>query len=183
MVGNDSIDPTIVGAGEASMNFGGFAQGPPPGWEATVLHEFGHALGFQHEHQLPVGGCDLEFRWEDDPGYQPPPISSANSSSTPSSGDRASIPCSAARPTAGHRPRWTTTSASCATPMLHDRPVRPQLDHEVLLRGLDVRDGEQSHCFSQRMPRATPLCVHLCSWVGSSVGEAVMTKGSADPGD
>lgn len=71
MVGNDSIDQTIVGAGEASMNFGGFAQGLPPGWEATVLHEFGHALGFQHEHQSPVGGCDLDFRWEDDPGYQP----------------------------------------------------------------------------------------------------------------
>jgi hypothetical protein len=70
MVGNDSIDPTIVGAGEASMNFGGFAQGLRPGWEATVLHEFGHALGFQHEHQSPVGGCDLDFRWEDDPGYQ-----------------------------------------------------------------------------------------------------------------
>jgi hypothetical protein len=53
------------------MNFGGFAVSLPQDWAATVLHEFGHALGLQHEHQHPVGGCDLDFRWEDDPGYTP----------------------------------------------------------------------------------------------------------------
>ena len=53
------------------MNFGGFAQHLPVDWAATVLHEFGHALGFHHEHQHPAGGCDLDFRWEDDLGYKP----------------------------------------------------------------------------------------------------------------
>jgi hypothetical protein len=28
-----------------------------------VLHEFGHALGFEHEHQGPPSGCSEEFDW------------------------------------------------------------------------------------------------------------------------
>src|SRR6476660_9027590 len=70
LVGTDSIDRSIVPVNEPSMNFGGFPRSLPNGWQATVLHEFGHALGFQHEHQSPIGGCDLDFRWEDDPGYE-----------------------------------------------------------------------------------------------------------------
>jgi hypothetical protein len=69
LVGKDSVDPQIVRPGEASMNFGGFHVRLPIDWRATVLHEFGHALAFEHEHQFPDGGCD--FRWEDDPGYVP----------------------------------------------------------------------------------------------------------------
>jgi hypothetical protein len=53
------------------MNFQGFAQELPDDWSATVLHEFGHALGFEHEHQSPAGPCEQEFRWNDDPGYVP----------------------------------------------------------------------------------------------------------------
>ncbi len=71
LVGNDSIDPNVAKAGEASMSFHGFDQRLPADWAATVLHEFGHALGFQHEHQNPAGHCDKEFRWSDDPGYVP----------------------------------------------------------------------------------------------------------------
>lgn len=70
LVGTDSMDPNIVSSGEASMNLRGFDRGLPPDWQAIVLHEFGHALGFEHEHQHPVGGCNSEFRWSDDPGYQ-----------------------------------------------------------------------------------------------------------------
>jgi hypothetical protein len=71
VVGTDSRDPSIVGTGEASMNFEKFDQGAPNGWEGTVRHEFGHALAAQHEHQHPTQGCDAEWRWDDDPGYVP----------------------------------------------------------------------------------------------------------------
>jgi len=68
-VGTDSTNRQILGGapGQASMNFDSFDKELPEDWEATVIHEFGHALGFEHEHQNPAGGCD--FRFEDDPGY------------------------------------------------------------------------------------------------------------------
>ena len=69
MVGRDSVNPGLAKPGEPSMNFEGFLKGLPEDWEATVLHEFGHALGFEHEHQSPVAPCETEFRWDDDPGY------------------------------------------------------------------------------------------------------------------
>jgi len=31
--------------------------------ESIILHEFGHAIGFEHEHQSPVAGCEEEFDW------------------------------------------------------------------------------------------------------------------------
>lgn len=68
-VGRDSIDNSVVKPGEESMNFAGFTDGLPQDWQGVVLHEFGHSLGFEHEHQNPMGTCDTEFRWDDDPGY------------------------------------------------------------------------------------------------------------------
>lgn len=68
-VGNDSIKSSRVKPGQASMNFEGFPDDLPTNWQATVLHEFGHALGFEHEHQSPNAPCEQEFRWDDDPGY------------------------------------------------------------------------------------------------------------------
>lgn len=70
-VGNDSVKPSLVKPGQAPMNFEGFPDELPQDWKATVLHEFGHALGFEHEHQSPEAPCETEFRWNDDPGYVP----------------------------------------------------------------------------------------------------------------
>lgn len=69
LVGTDSSNPPLAGPGEASMNLGGFHLSRPADWKGTVLHEFGHAIGFQHEHQHPAAGCDAEFRWNNDSGY------------------------------------------------------------------------------------------------------------------
>jgi hypothetical protein len=66
-VGTESRDPAIVPPGEQSMNLEKFDRGTPPDWERVVRHEFGHALGLEHEHQHPRESCD--WRWEDDKGY------------------------------------------------------------------------------------------------------------------
>lgn len=79
LVGTDSINVTIGEASErvggrahqCSLNLGGFTVSRPVGWKGTVLHEFLHALAFQHEHQNMKGECQDEFRWEDDGGYEP----------------------------------------------------------------------------------------------------------------
>jgi len=62
-----------IPVGEATMNFGWLTpQSSDAEVERVVLHEFGHALGLVHEHQLPAGGIiwdkpavynDLKFKW------------------------------------------------------------------------------------------------------------------------
>jgi hypothetical protein len=73
VVGIDSVDGIVRKPGQPSMNFGHFTENLPGDWKTTVQHEFGHALGLQHEHQAPVGGCDTDWKWDDDPGYVPTP--------------------------------------------------------------------------------------------------------------
>jgi hypothetical protein len=68
---NDSVNPEYYPPNKASMNFEGFPSDLPSDYAATVKHEFGHALGFIHEHQHPQKGCDDQFRWDDDSGYVP----------------------------------------------------------------------------------------------------------------
>ena len=51
------------------MNLQGFNAFLPSDWKAVTVHEFGHALGFEHEHQSPALACD--FRFDNDPGYLP----------------------------------------------------------------------------------------------------------------
>lgn len=61
LVGQDSRDLTTPW--EQSMNFGFWDITPAsePEFTQTVLHEFGHALGFQHEHQNPYSSCDFDW--------------------------------------------------------------------------------------------------------------------------
>ena len=64
LVGQDSIK--LTGQDEQSMNFEGFDTSLPNDseFQATVLHEFGHAIGLEHEHQNPLSKCKDEFDWD-----------------------------------------------------------------------------------------------------------------------
>lgn len=63
LVGQDSIK--LAGQDEQSMNLERFDTSPPGDAEfhETVLHEFGHAIGLEHEHQNPLAKCKDEFDW------------------------------------------------------------------------------------------------------------------------
>jgi hypothetical protein len=65
-IGTDSLNPNLVQKNLASMNFGGWDFQPidEPRFSGVVLHEFGHALGFHHEHQSPGTDCGTEYDWD-----------------------------------------------------------------------------------------------------------------------
>lgn len=60
-VGTQSVDKAFCKPGEISLNLEGFDKILPKNWRSVVLHEFGHALGFHHEHQSPASDCDFDW--------------------------------------------------------------------------------------------------------------------------
>lgn len=62
-VGTDSI--RLVGQNQPSMNLQDldWKFNDQTEFRSTVLHEFGHAIGFNHEHQNPMSACNSEFNW------------------------------------------------------------------------------------------------------------------------
>jgi hypothetical protein len=55
----------LVDRNLSTLNLEGFDTAPSaePRFSGTVLHEFGHALGFHHEHQSPANGCADTIDW------------------------------------------------------------------------------------------------------------------------
>ena len=68
-VGDESVNAACAAPGQASMNYHRFDQELPGNWRGIVLHQFGHALGLEHERGAAGPGCDTELRWDDEPGY------------------------------------------------------------------------------------------------------------------
>jgi len=70
-IGTDSGNPDVVLPGEPSMNLAGMDgySALPRDWVKTIFHEFGHALGLEHEHQHPSSVCGDALRLEDDADY------------------------------------------------------------------------------------------------------------------
>lgn len=56
----------FIPADLATMKLGGLGSHQPltETEKSVVMHEFGHALGLEHEHQNPVGGCEAELNWQ-----------------------------------------------------------------------------------------------------------------------
>jgi Astacin (Peptidase family M12A) len=52
-----------ISAYKQTLNLEGLDRELTPADKGVILHEFGHAIGFEHEHQSPVSGCEEEFNW------------------------------------------------------------------------------------------------------------------------
>jgi hypothetical protein len=151
LVGTDSTNPAISQPGSSSMNFDGFDQSLPDDWAATVVHEFGHSFGFEHEHQHPSGVCEDEFRWDDDSGYVL--TTDANGEAVPdSSGRQPGIYTVLGAPPN----RWDKSKIDSNLRELKESSAfqLTAFDKNSIMKyyfgAWMFHQGEQSRCFSQR---------------------------------
>lgn len=152
LVGRDALVRRNAGPNEETMNFEGFTFELPLDWQSTVLHEFGHAIGFQHEHQSPIGGCD--FRWDDDPGYVRT-LDQFSQVIRDSAGRRPGI-----YSVLGGKPNeWDRATVDFNLRELHDEAMDPlrtsqQFDRFSIMKYYFepwmFAGGRQSHCFTNR---------------------------------
>jgi hypothetical protein len=65
LVGTDCKAPGVKN--EPTLLLQDFDTNPPadPEFKRIVLHEFGHVIGFYHEHQHPISHCEDDFLWDD----------------------------------------------------------------------------------------------------------------------
>ena len=60
-VGDESVNAACAAPGQASMNYQRFDHALPANWRGIVLHQFGHALGLEHEQESTDTACDAEI--------------------------------------------------------------------------------------------------------------------------
>lgn len=148
-VGADSVSDACARPAETSLNLNGFDEFLPERWDSVVLHEFGHAFGFEHEHQNPQGGCDDEFRWEDDPGYVDLQI---EGEFVENNGKRPGLyKWLSGAPNRWERPQVDFNLRSLPNSSAY---LRSEFDRQSIMKyefpAWMFRNGEQSRCFSVR---------------------------------
>lgn len=153
-VGDDSTRSEVgFGPGKPSVMLYNFERVLPPDWRAVAMHEFGHVLGFQHEHQNPVSGCD--FRWADDPGYEETHLDGAIEK--PLTWDGAGRMPSVYRWFAGPYNYWPAALVDANLKILPNTRAYDstlQVDKSSIMKyyfpAILLTNGERSPCFSKR---------------------------------
>ena len=117
-VGQNSV--VFVEQKDPSLNLGGFMNVTPDQLSdyeiGTIRHEFGHAIGIEHEHQNPKGGCDNEYNWQQIYQYLEGPPNNWTKSSSPVSAAAFASRCRrSATPWASSTPSRPRMSASFRT--------------------------------------------------------------------
>lgn len=148
-VGTDSINEAVVKPGESSLNLQSFNVELPMDWRAVVRHEFGHALGFYHEHQHPDDPCD--FRWEDDAGYVAT-VDRIGQYIVDRQGRRPGVYTVLGGPP-NNWPRWKVDAnlrSLTSSRMLDTSPFDNSSIMKYVFPSWMFVEGQSSHCFSAR---------------------------------
>jgi hypothetical protein len=142
-------DAARISLSEPSLNIdlrSPFALASKEELRGTILHELGHALALQHEHQSPESGCDAQIVW--DTVY-------AELAKPPNSWDRAKVDHNLRQLVVS--PRLRTTAYDRKSIMHYSLPARW------------FKDGEGSPCWVARNDALSPTDV-------AAIGQAYPEK-------